>query len=223
MRHHLDAMQLAHIGDAADLGQPAAPPDIRLHHGHPAALDPFAHLPARSGRFRPTDPDRARRGQPGMAGEIVVLQGRLGEIDVAVAEAVEHPFGVVPIVPAIAEIDGHQDVVAEHPPALMDEADQLAVAHQVVEQHLHLDGAETGGQRLVELPADLRHQLADRAAMRQPRIDRAIGAELFAAGAAHKLVGGQSELLSREVVERDVDGRDRVDAEPRRPGQKVPS
>ena len=96
-----------------------------------------------------------------MAGEIVMLQRRLGEEDVAVADPVEHAQRVVPVVPAIAEIDRHQDVVAEHSPALVDQADQFAVGDQVVEQHLHLDRAEAGRQRRVELPADLAHQVAD--------------------------------------------------------------
>src|SRR5215472_8444774 len=100
MGNDLSAVELAKIGDAADLGQPAAAADIGLHHGDPAALEPLADLEARGGRLRTADPDWALCREARMAGQVVMLQRRLGEIDVAVRDPVEHPFGVVPAGPA---------------------------------------------------------------------------------------------------------------------------
>ena len=74
--------ELAHVGDAADLGQAAAAPDIGLHDADLADRQPFAHLEAGRRGFRAADADRALLGQPRMAGEIVMLQRRLGEEDV---------------------------------------------------------------------------------------------------------------------------------------------
>ncbi len=142
MGHDLGAHELAEIGDAPDLGQPAAAADIGLHHAHLAAGQPFPDFEARRRGFRATDPDRRARRELGMAIEIVVLQRRLSEQDVAIPDPVEHEQRVVPITPTIAEIDRHLNIIAEHLSPAPDQVHQLAVGDEVVEQHLHLHRAE---------------------------------------------------------------------------------
>ncbi len=110
--------------------------------------------------------------------QIVMLQGRLGEEDVAFANPVEHIQGVVPVLPAIAEIDRHEDAVAQHLAAALDQVHQLPVGHQIVEQHLHLHRTEAALQSGIELPADLGHQFFDRPAVRQAGENGAIGSQL---------------------------------------------
>ena len=214
VRHDLGAMELAQIGNAADLGQAAAAADIGLHDPDLAARQPFQDFPAGRGGFRAADADGAALGQPRMAFEIVMLQGRLGEEDVAIADPVEHIERIVPVLPAIAEIDRHGDAVTQHLAAALDQIDQFAVGHQVVEQHFHLHRAEAALQRGIELPADLGHELFDGAAMREAGKDGAIGPQFVAPRAAQQLVGRNAVLLAGQVVERDVDGGDGVDAEP---------
>ena len=77
--------------------RPAAAADVRLHHGDLADLDPLADLEAGGGELGAADADRAALREPRVAREIVVLQRRFGEVDVAVLDAIEHPFGVVPV------------------------------------------------------------------------------------------------------------------------------
>ena len=91
--------------------------------------------------------------------------------------------------------------------------DELGVGHQVVEEALHLDCAEPGFEGGLEAGADVAHQLGERAALRQTGEDRRVRREHFLPGAAEQLVHRPAELLAREVVERDVDRRERVDAE----------
>ena len=213
MRHDLGAGELAHVGDAAYLGQSTATPDVGLNHTHLADRQPFTHLEAGGRGFGTADTDRAPLRQPRMTGEVVMLQRRLGEEDVCVRNAFQHEQCVMPVVPAIAEIDCHGDLVAEHFSTLPDQADQFAVGDEVVEQHLHLHRAEARRDGRVELPADLAHQVADAPPLRQAGKDGAVWPELLPPRAAHQLVSGNAELLAGKVVQRDVDRRDRVDAQ----------
>src|SRR5262245_19372628 len=93
-----------------------------------------------------------------MTVEIVVLQGSLGEEDVAVLDAIEYPSGIVPVPPAITKIQRHLNAVTKHAATLLDQTDQLRIGHEVIEEDLHLDRAESGFERHPELPTDLAHQ-----------------------------------------------------------------
>ena len=88
----------------------------------------------------------------------------------------------------------------------MDQADQLSIRDQIVEQHFHLDRAKAGRQGCLELPADFLHQACNRAAMRGTRLDCAIRPQLFPTRAAHQLVDRQAKLFACQIVQGDVDG-----------------
>ena len=142
-----------------------------------------------------------------------MLQGCLGEEDVVIGDALQHEERVMPVVPAIAEVDGEKDVVAECLAPLPDAADQLEIRDEIVEEHLHLHGTESCLERHVELPEDLRHQVVDAAALGQAGINRAVRPQLRSPRAAHELVGRQAQLLAGQIVKRNVDGGDGMHAE----------
>ena len=77
-------------------------------------------------------------------------------------------------------------------------------------------------KRRIELPANFLHEFANAAPLSQARKDGAIGLEFFPARAAHQLVSRNSKLLSSEVVQGNVDGRNRMDAKPAAPGPECP-
>jgi hypothetical protein len=98
-----------------------------------------------------------------MSYEIVVLERRLGKVEVAVLEPIEHPQRGAPVSPSVTEVDHHGRVVAEEPPSLSDAADQLIVANQISEKHLHLDRPKPGLERPLRQHRDHIHHLIDRA------------------------------------------------------------
>ncbi len=148
-----------------------------------------------------------------------MLKRGLGEQDVAVGDALENVKCVVPVLPAVTEIDGHLDAISDHAAAPPDQVDQLPVRDEIEEQDLHLDRPEAGIDGRLELAFDFLHQLFDAAAVGEARIDGAIGPELVPPGAAEQFVGGHAQLFARQVVDRNVQGRDGVDAQspPSRP------
>ena len=116
---------------------------------------PLAALEARGRELGPAHARLDALGEPGVALEVVVLECRLGEVDVAILDAVQRPERCAPVRPAIAEVEHQRDPLAEHAPALADRADELGVGDEVVEETLHLHRAEAGLQRGVEAPADV--------------------------------------------------------------------
>ena len=103
----------------------------------------------------------------------------------------------MPVVPAIAKVHCHQDVVAQHTAAFANEADKLAIGHKIIEQHFHLQGAKARCKRGVELAPNFFHEIADTAALGEAWIDGAVGLQLRTTRATHQFVGGKAELLAR--------------------------
>jgi hypothetical protein len=163
------------------------------------------------GELGPADPRLDAPSQLRVAREVVVLKRRLSEEDVAVLDAVEHPEGFAPVAPAVAEVEHHRDLVTEQPPALVDASHHLSVRDEVLEQHLHLHRAEAERERALEASGDVVHHLADRAPAHGSRVDGRIRRDGLPARAAEQLVDGPVELLADEVVQSDVDGRERMD------------
>ena len=204
MRNDLRAKQFAKIGDAPDLRQSTTTADIGLNNADFANGQPFANLKAGCSRLGATNANRTSTGKLRMAQEIVMLQCCLGKEDVVICNPLKDVQRVVPIVPAVAKIDCHQNVIAERAAALANEADEFGIGDEIVEQYLHLHRPKANLDGGLELTIYLRHQLINAAALGKTWKDRAIGFEFFAPGAAHDLVGGQTELLSGQVVQRDI-------------------
>ena len=202
------------LRDPPDLRESAAAVDIRLQDVHPGLRQPLVALEARGGELGTAHPRLDALGEPCVALQVVVLERGLGEVDVAILDAAKRPERGAPVAPAVAEIEHERDVVPEHAPSLADGGDELGVGHEVVEKALHLHRAEAAFQGGIEATADVAHQFRERAALRQAGEDRGVGRECLLAGSAEELVHGPAELLADEVVERDVDRRERVDAEP---------
>ena len=125
----LRAVQLAQLGDAHQLGEPSGAADAGLHQRHPAGGQPFAHFPAPRGELGTAHPDGRHGGQAGMAGEVVVTQRGFGEGHVEVFDAPQRPGGVVPVPPAVAEVERHGELVAQRFPAVADEVNDGSVRH----------------------------------------------------------------------------------------------
>ena len=94
--------------------------------------------------------------------EVVVLNGGLGEEDVAVLDVRQDTSGVTPMRPAIPK---STSIVISGPsssrPLRMQRSS--SVVDQVAEDDLHLDRAEAEGEGLLEEDGDVVHDLADRA------------------------------------------------------------
>ena len=188
VRHDEHAGHLGELGDPDHLGQPARPVDVGLEDVHAAALDPLAALEARRGHLGAADARLGTRRELRVALEVVVLERRLGQVEVTVLEPVQRPQRCPPVAPAVPEVDEERRVFADEPPALPDAADQLAIADEVAEEGLHLDRAEAELERAVEPARELVHELADRAVAGDPWIDRRVGPDRIAASAAEELI-----------------------------------
>ena len=202
----LRAVQFAQLGDAHQLGEPAGPADAGLHQRHAAGRQPFPHFPAARREFGAADPDGRHGGQAGVAGQVVVPQRGLREGHVEVLDAAQRPDGVVPVPPAVAEVERHSELVAERCPAVSDERHDGPVGHLGTEQHRHFDGGEALVRGDCGLAGDLVEHRVHGSVVDVARIAGRIGPDSIRAGAAEQLVDGQCELASGEVVERDVDG-----------------
>jgi hypothetical protein len=136
-------MIFAKVGDPPDFRQPAASADVRLNDADSPAGKPLEHLPASRRGLCAAYAYPAFLGQARVTGQIIMLKGRLGKEDGALLDAIQDIQCIMPVPPAVAEIDRHQDVVAQHLAALSNETDQLPIRHQIVEQNLHFHGSET--------------------------------------------------------------------------------
>ncbi len=139
-----------------------------------------------------------------------MLQGGLSEMNFAVGNAFQDPKCIVPILPTIAEIEAHHHVAAQHPAAAFDAVDEFRISDEIVEEHLHFHGAESSRFCLVELKTYLIHQLGYRPALGKSGINGAVWLQLRAQGPTHELVGRQAQLLTGQIMERNVDGSQRV-------------
>ena len=207
----LRAVQLAQLGDAHQLGEATGAADAGLHQRHPAGCQPFPHFPAPRGELGTAHPDGRNGGQAGMAGQVVVAQRCFGEGHVEVLDASQRPGGVVPVPPAVAEVERHGELVAERFPAVADELHNGPVAYVGAEQHRHLDRSEAlvGGDG--GLAGDLVEHRRRRPVVDVAGVAGGIRPDALGAGAAEQLVHRQAELAPGEVIQRDVHGRIRLD------------
>src|SRR5688500_16222370 len=91
VRYNLHSVKLAKVGDAPDLRQASAAANVRLHDGDLPGLDPLTNPPACCGELRTEDTDRTNLGEAGVTMEVVMLQGRFCEEDVAILNPAQHP------------------------------------------------------------------------------------------------------------------------------------
>ena len=108
-----------------------------------------------------------------MTGEVVV-QRRLGEVDVAVLDPAERPERVAPVAPAVAEVEHQRDVVPEQPSSLADALDETPVADEGLEQDLDLHRAEPEPEGALAARGDVVHHLAERSARHRAGVDRRV-------------------------------------------------
>src|SRR5688572_9264562 len=90
----------------------------------------------------------------------------------------------------------------------MDEAHEFGIGDQIKKQNFHFHSSEACSNSGLELAPDLAHEVAHRLSwFGEARPDGAVGSKTLAPRTTHELVGGQTQLLARQVVERNVDGR----------------
>ncbi len=124
------AVQRRQLSDSTDLGEAAATVDVRLEHVDASALEPLTALVDGGCELSPADSCLDPLGEPRMAGEVVMAQRRLGEVDVAVLDPAERPERVAPVAPAVAEVEHHRDLVAEEPASLANALDEARVGRR---------------------------------------------------------------------------------------------
>ena len=214
MRDDKRTVQGREIGDAAELGEAAAAVDVGLEDVDLPPLEPFAALVDGRSQLRAANPRLDALGEPRVAGEVVVAQRRLGEVDVAVLDPAERPERVAPVAPAVAEVEHQRDFVPEKPSSLADALDETAVADERLEQDLDLHRAEAEAEGPIAARGDVVHHLAERSARHRASVDRRVRGDGSSPGAAEQLVHGPAELPTDEVVQRDVHRGERMDAQP---------
>ena len=198
--------------DPAQLREPARSAQIRLEDVDAAELEPLAALGDRRGHLAARDPDPGPGRELAVACEVVVVERRLGEEDVAVLDLLEDCERVAPVAPAVAEVEHEGDVVAEQAAALAHEVDEVAVARELAEEELHLHGAEAQGERRLEQREVASIISASVRSLTAP----ATRSHTVGSGPAGRRRGARRravELLSGEIVDGDVDGGERVDSQ----------
>jgi len=82
---------LRKLGDPDHLGQSAGAVHVGLEDVQPAALDPLAALEARGRHLGSSDARLGTCRKLRVTLEVVVLESRLGEVEIAVLEPVQRP------------------------------------------------------------------------------------------------------------------------------------
>ena len=208
VRDDRGAVQRGQVGDAAHLGQAAAARDVGLEHVDAPVLQPGTALRQRGGELGAADARLGPGSELGVAAEVAVGQGRLGQPQPRGFEPIERPQGVAPVAPAVAEVDQQLDLLTRRRARPQDQLHELGVRHRAREDRLVLDRPVAV---LDGLPDQRLELLVQRARALVPgcgSIKRRVDGQPPAPRPAQQRVRGPPELLAGEVVQRYVDGRE---------------